>query len=372
MATALAATTESIARLGIFSEGEMPDDAILVHAPSAAFQAPGGGEVQLARTTVALESLGLPVRPFNPWIDQLEEARALHLFGMSTEGLALAKIAKAKRIPVILSPICWFEPSALCALAPSRFRAVRDLGAWMLRRAFPKVQSWRRSLFELADAVLPNSKAEAVQLIRLFRLDPKKIHIVPNGVAPHFEFADPEPFRTTIDASHFVLFAGRVEPRKNLLGLIRATRVAELPLVVIGDPVPGCEDYAKKCVAEGTGHVKWHPRIEPDDPMLASAYAAARVFAMPSWFETPSLAALEAALAGAGIVITPYGCTKEYFGDYVSYARPGHEQELVSALRRQFGFGGAPTELVEEIKERYLWSTVARTTAEVYDEVAPS
>ena len=44
--------------------------------------------------------------------------------------------------------------------------------------------------------------------------------------------------------------------------------------------------------------VRWLGASDHDDPLLASAYAAARVFALPSWFETPGLAALEAALAG--------------------------------------------------------------------------
>ena len=57
---------------------------------------------------------------------------------------------------------------------------------------------------------------------------------------------------------------------------------------------------------------------------LASAYAAARVFALPSWFETPGLAALEAGLAGCAVAITPYGSTRDYFGDLraVCPARP--------------------------------------------------
>ena len=46
------------------------------------------------------------------------------------------------------------------------------------------------------------------------------------------------------------------------------------------------------------------------------------MFALPSWFETPGLAALEAALAGCSVVITPFGSTREYFGDLVEYARP--------------------------------------------------
>ncbi len=70
------------------------------------------------------------------------------------------------------------------------------------------------------------------------------------------------------------------------------------------------------------GQVIWLGRLDHHDPLLASAYAAARVFALPSWFETPGLAALEAALAGCAVVITPYGSTREYFGDLVEYARP--------------------------------------------------
>ena len=77
-----------------------------------------------------------------------------------------------------------------------------------------------------------------------------------------------------------------------------------------------------ECRRAGEGLVAWLGRLDHDDPLLASAYAAARVFALPSWFETPGLAALEAALAGCAVVITPYGSTREYFGGLVAYARP--------------------------------------------------
>ena len=74
--------------------------------------------------------------------------------------------------------------------------------------------------------------------------------------------------------------------------------------------------------------------MEHDDPLLASACAAARVFALPSWFETPGLAALEAALAGCAVVITPFGSPREYFGDLVEYARPDRPGEVSRALGR--------------------------------------
>jgi glycosyltransferase involved in cell wall biosynthesis len=103
--------------------------------------------------------------------------------------------------------------------------------------------------------------------------------------------------------------------------------------------------------------------------LLASAYAAARVFALPSWFETPGLAALEAALAGTAIVITPFGSTREYFGHRVRYARPGRIGEISTAVLRTWSQGPDPG-LADFIASNYLWPEVARKTAEVYDQVA--
>ena len=166
-----------------------------------------------------------------------------------------------------------------------------------------------------------------------------------------------------------MLFVGRVEPRKNVLGLIRAVARMGVPLVVIGAPPPGHESYAEECRRAGLGFVRWLGAMDHDDPVLASAYAAARVFALPSWFETPGLAALEAALAGCAVVITPYGCTREYFGDRVEYARPDRVSEIRTAVLRGWTLG-PDLRLADHVGARFLWSDVARRTAEVYDQVA--
>ena len=114
-------------------------------------------------------------------------------------------------------------------------------------------------------------------------------------------------------------------------------------LVVIGDALPGCEGYAADCKRSGASFARWLPRVDHDDPLLESAYAAARVLALPSWFETPGLVALEAALAGTAVVITPHGCTREYFGDRVGYARPDRPSEIARSigLWLQVGLDGA-------------------------------
>ncbi len=343
--------------------------AVLLHSPSHVFQAPGGGENQLVRTAVELEALGLPVRPFSPWVDRLENARLLHLFGMSREGLELARVARCRGVSVVLSPICWYDPRSLAALAPSRRRAAFDVVKWAAQRAFAGRFGWRRELLGLANAVLPNSKAEARQLVATFGADLEKIHVVPNGVEARFADAAPELFREAYGTGEFVLYVGRIESRKNVLGLIKAIRALETPLVVIGDAPPGSEAYRKTCRDAGKGFVTWHRAVAHEDPFLASAYAASRVVALPSWFETPGLAALEGALSGRAVVVTPYGSAREYFGDRVHYARPDHPREVANALAWAWENGPDPT-LASHVRSNYSWTEVARRTAEVYDDVA--
>jgi glycosyltransferase involved in cell wall biosynthesis len=344
-----------------------PGDVIL-HAPSFAFQAPGGGENQLIQTGRHLEELGVPVRLFSAWTDRLEEARLLHLFGMSREGLELARVAKARGIPVVLSPICWYEPHAMVCLEPTLPRQIASLAGWVIRSIAPRTPSWRLKLLRLADLVLPNSRSEAIQLTRLFGVDAAHIRVVPNGVLPAIGRATPEIFCRRFGAFPFVLSVGRIEPRKNTLELIRAARRLELPLVIAGEAPPGFERYNAQCRHEAAPDTIWLGRLDHHDPLLASAYAAARVFALPSWFETPGLAALEAALAGCAVVITPYGSTKEYFGDHVEYARPHRLGEIGRALARAWEDGPDP-ELAPRVETRYLWPQIARMIAGAYDSV---
>ena len=115
-------------------------------------------------------------------------------------------------------------------------------------------------------------------------------------------------------------------------------------------------------------YTRWLPRVDHDDPILESAYAAARVLALPSWFETPGLVALEAALAGTAVVVTPHGCTREYFGDRVGYARPDRPSEIARAVADAWA-GGPDAGLSAHVGRYYPWSEVARRTAEAYEQV---
>ncbi|MGB3241362.1 MAG: hypothetical protein WBB66_00710, partial [Candidatus Omnitrophota bacterium] len=92
------------------------------------------------------------------------------------------------------------------------------------------------------------------------------------------------------------------------------------------------------------------------------------VFVAPGWFETPGLAALEAAAAGAALAVTRGGCTSEYFGGDVAYFDPSDVQQIRQAVQEAGQIDEARKKsLRDRIKENYLWENVATQTLRGYE-----
>src|SRR5262249_4694787 len=119
-----------------------------------------------------------------------------------------ARIARARSVPVVLSPICWYEPRAMACLEPSLAAKFTSLAGWAVRSIMPGTPSWRLKLLRLADLVLPNSPSEARQLVRLWGLDGRRIRVVPNGVLRAFSCASPERYYCRFGELPFVLSTG--------------------------------------------------------------------------------------------------------------------------------------------------------------------
>jgi glycosyltransferase involved in cell wall biosynthesis len=218
--------------------------------------------------------------------------------------------------------------------------------------------------------VLPNTAAEGKLLSEGLGVTSGKIIVVPNGVDERFYTADPTPFVEKYGVRDFILNVGHTgHARKNVLALIRALAGIDHPAVIIGRFISG--EYGDACRREAAKHrhILLIDGLDHSSEMLSSAYAACDTFVLPSLFETPGIAALEAALAGAKVVITPYGGTREYFGDLAGYVEPSSvasiRDGIRGALERKKG-----TELREHIRKNFLWQSVARKTAEAYREVS--
>ncbi len=102
--------------------------------------------------------------------------------------------------------------------------------------------------------------------------------------------------------------------------------------------------------------------------MLSSAYAACDTFVLPSLYETPGIAALEAGLAGAKVVITPYGGTKDYFKEMVEYVDPYSVDSIQKGIEKVLN-KPKDDKLKEYIKRTFLWDKIAVESINVYQEV---
>jgi len=336
----------------------------------SAFQNPGGGEVQLLKTKEYLEKSGVEVKLFDQWSDDLDDFDFLHVFGSVKDCVGLMETSRNKGVKVALSSIFWSSFKRALYEGPGVSTKADLFARHLAKIVFPRFPSGRRRTMLLSDVIFPNSEMEKQQLKRLFGIRDERIRVVPNAIDERFLDADPGAFRDKFGTEDFVLAVGRIEPRKNQLNLIKAMKGSGLKLVVVGDPVSDYAGYYDMCRKESGSDVVFTGGFRHGEGLLESAYAACSVFAAPGWFETPGLAALEAAAAGAPVAITKYGCTMEYFGEDADYFDPSDPRDIRKAVLRARTAGKERTQSMKErIKTSYLWENTARETLRGYESV---
>lgn len=360
------------------------------------FKLSGGDRVQLEKTSSALKHRGHKVTVSNKFVNNLESFDVIHLFNMQITPhtfMIYLLHAHSQGKPVALSTIYWnpHQWHSFSASQPSRrtrrsFLSYRFSGVpiWRVLQYFvlsSDVRSWfwrflarpmsgasslfiKRFLLKNADIVLPNGQAELEGLVSDFTA-PKLALVVPNGADDDFMEAKADSFINKYQLSDFVLSVGRVETRKNLVALAKACKKLELPLVLIGNDKLEPDYVSQVRKAAGEKFV-----IVPELPyeQLGSAYKAAKVHALVSWFETPGLSNLEAAVAGCNIVSTNVGTANEYFGDMAWYASPNDQHSIEHALKAAF-LAPKTKALARHILHRFSWNQVAEITEKAYKKI---
>ncbi|WP_018914817.1 glycosyltransferase [Thiomonas sp. FB-6] len=315
-----------------------------------AMHLPGGGEVQLLKYYEYLQGHGCDVILHDIWRPRLDEAALFHHFHLVSGGVPFVDYVRKLGMKVLMSPNLWINDTNRAHVNE------REIGIY----------------YEQADVIICNSFSEIENLCVHSGLPREKARVLRNGVDPWFaEGLESSIFRrwSGIDG-RFLLNVANIEPRKNQLAAIRAARVVGLPLVSIGrvrDPA-----YFEECVRAGVGGYFRHLGALPQsDFRLRAAYGACEAFVLPSTLETPGIAALEAAAAGARIVITAEGSAREYFGDEVFYVDPCDQDSVIFALRQALA-SEATGRLQRRIVDDYSWSTVTRDLLHLYVEMQPA
>lgn len=326
----------------------------------------GGVRTQVLQTKEALEKLGVHVTLFDTWRNfNPNEFDLVHIFAANMATYHLARAVKTQGFPLVISPVFYTRRSTKIVqnvIKGDKFISRNVRGIWTDYGLIAEMCSW-------AEAITPNTTEEGKLFIDAFGIPENKVTVVPNGVEERFVHATPGLFEREYGIKNFILSVGHIGPeRKNILRLIEALEHIDHPAAIIGR----IEDtrFGRACLerASRNSRLLIVDAIPHDSMLLASAYAACDVFVLPSQFETPGIAALEAGLAGAKIVITPIGGTRDYFGDDAIYVEPTSTENIVEGIQTALK-NKKDKVLRTRIQKEFLWEKVGEKTKQVYKNI---
>jgi glycosyltransferase involved in cell wall biosynthesis len=308
-----------------------------------AFVTPGGGERQLTKYAEHLPSYGINVILHDHWNPRLDTVDVVHFFSCIGGSFHFCKYVREHGLPVVITSSLWIDESN--------------------KQLYPMDEI--RAQLSTADVIVANSCAECDALAAVLGIPRVQFMPVMNGVDARFAAKrESNTFRKKFGTDGpFILSVGNIERRKNQLNLVRALAGFDLPLVMIGHAREA--DYAEQVFAEGGERTHFFGSLGHNDPLLASAYVACAVFALPSVCETPGLAALEAAAAGAPIVVTRVGSAHEYFRDMAHYVDPRDPQDIARGIDDALATGSHP-QLSGHVVANFTWPVVTGVLPEVY------
>lgn len=347
---------------------------------------PGGDSVQMLETAAALERLGVHVEISTDPYAEMGGFDVVHLCHLERvqDTLVPMRRARAAGKPIALSTIYWPRDGGDAVVGARRLSSLsagrgarrgdhclvedaKNVYRWL--RASSGEQraaiaaairtGWsaaRRAVLDAATVLLPNSQAEGEAVAREAGRAVRYV-VVPNGVAKDLGAESAEGRR------HGLLSVGHFDIRKNQLILIEAIRGLDVPLTLVGAARGMHRWYYQRCRWAAGPTVRFAGRL--DRQQVRDHMRRARVHVCPSWFETPGLANLEAAVLGCVVVVPDCPPVREYFGDDAVYFRPGDVQDLRRAIERALTME-ASEGLRERILERFTWDEAARKTLEGY------
>ena len=230
--------------------------------------------------------------------------------------------------------------------------------------------------------VLTISEYSRRQLIETYRLSEEKVTVTYLGVSPAFlPLHDEEVCKKTarFDLSGpCILGVGNVQPRKNLVRLIRAfaalrkTKSIPHQLVLVGKMAWKAEQVLEEIERLGirdavkiTGYVT--------EEELVALYNRADLFVYPSLYEGFGLPIVEAMACGTPVVTSNVTCMPEIAGDAALLVDPLSEEEIGAAILRVIDDPALGAELTKKGLLRskvFNWRSTAEQTVDIYRKCA--
>lgn len=295
----------------------------------------------------------------------------------------------------LLAKILWGVPLVVTvhSLEPLRPWKVEQLG-----NAY-RLSSWlERTALEQADAIVAVSSATREDILRLFDVEPARVHVIPNGIdADEYRYTDATDalVRHGIDPSRpYVLFVGRITRQKGIIHLVNAVPEIDPRLqVVLCAGAPDTPEIGREmtervaAVGAGRDGLIWIREMLPR-PETIQLYSHAALFCCPSVYEPFGIINLEAMACETPVVASAVGGILEVVVDGETgilvdpdllpgtvdprdpaafshaLAEAINRVALDPALAARLGRQGRA-----RVETRFSWEAVARQTIDLYREV---
>jgi len=308
-----------------------------------AFTTPGGGEMQIMKTLSAVQACGVDCELLDIYKPILrQDFDLLHLFSVCYSIELFVNWAEAVGMPFAVSPILW--PTQYEEQERNRIRHI------LLR----------------ASLILPNSVAEKNKIIELLNIpDNGQFFVVPNGFETNI-YSNIERNLETIQ-NNKVLCIANIDQRKNLDRLAEACENLNLFLVLAG--AIRDLDYFNKLITKFPKVIEYHGSFENGSKQHLKLLQEARLFALPSYYETPGIAAIEAGSAGVPVLVTEVGAAPEYFGDHATYCNPLSLDSIIIGLNFILNKQPVLSRSSRDHYQAFSWKKSAKATVAAYQQV---
>ncbi|MBI2674768.1 MAG: glycosyltransferase family 4 protein [Candidatus Yanofskybacteria bacterium] len=204
---------------------------------------------------------------------------------------------------------------------------------------------------KFSDKLIAVSESTKNDLVNFYKVDPARVEVIHSGALLrlnlNMRFNLNKFKREKNLPDRFILFLGKLEPRKNTVGVIRAfnnlksnPKYNDVGLVIAGAKGWKCDDLFREANV-GTSDVCWTSDVvnscdvgniiftgQINDEERSLYYRAADVFVYPSFFEGFGFPPLEAMVSGIPVITSRNSSLPEVVGDAAIMIDPYDISEL--------------------------------------------
>ncbi|MFW6123729.1 MAG: glycosyltransferase family 4 protein [Acidobacteriota bacterium] len=234
---------------------------------------------------------------------------------------------------------------------------------------------------QTSDGVIVVSHCIKKQILERFEINKEKIKVIYHGVDPEFSsdisLEEINNFRKTYSlSSRVIVFVGAMDPRKNLLNLIKAFKIVHSKEPDVSLVIAGRRGQDFPSLKKAVERDNLHTWVKVLDYLslreLKRLYRAGTVFAFPSYCEGFGLPLLEAMASEMPVVASNRAALPEIGGEASLYFDPQQPREIADAILRLLKDSDLRKKFIELGKKRvkeFNWEKTAKSTLSFYHKV---